>query len=291
MRNEYWMEKKAGATARSPLAKSVFRMPVPSRREEGFTLIELLVVIAIIAILAAMLLPALAKAKEKAIRAKCMSNIKQIEVVDFIYASDNHDRLPDAALMKGQYWPWDVPVNPMGQLFLSSGVTRDLLYDPGFPDQDNDGAWNLGAIHVTGYAYAWWQTPSLTTTNQNYEMVPTPIVDPSKPPGTGNYGTPSPVDRPLTACCTLSKNGQNTPTPAAEAGYQYMNITGSLVWPPGGGLFQHRTAHLAGTMPSGGNIGMLDGHVEWRKFQFMLPRTVLMVSGPTGTGTVPTFWW
>jgi prepilin-type N-terminal cleavage/methylation domain-containing protein/prepilin-type processing-associated H-X9-DG protein len=63
-------------------------------RARGFTLIELLVVIAIIAVLAALLLPALARAKQKTIQINCVSNLKQLSQALQMYADDNGDYLP-----------------------------------------------------------------------------------------------------------------------------------------------------------------------------------------------------
>jgi len=239
----------------------------------GFTLIELLVVIAIIAILAAMLLPALGRAKEKANRIKCTSNIKQLVTACFIYAGDNNDKMFAYPTTGGGWWAWDVPDDPLMKSMLASGCVRGTLYCPANPVQNADELWNWPyGYKVTGYAFTFPNTPGVLSTNWNYSMVPGPITS-----GNLILPAPSPSERPLLADSTISEPGQNSPVPAYQSRYNWTRIQG-------GWSKLHRTSHLMKNVPLGGNIGMLDGHAEWRKFKSMFPRT------DPSSGS-PTFWW
>src|ERR1041384_4335077 len=84
---------------------------------QGFTLIELLVVIAIIATLAALLLPALAKAKDTAKKAQCINNERQLTIAAFVYATDHSDYMPENGrqsppLKTRPFWIQGAFVNP-----------------------------------------------------------------------------------------------------------------------------------------------------------------------------------
>jgi prepilin-type N-terminal cleavage/methylation domain-containing protein/prepilin-type processing-associated H-X9-DG protein len=110
----------------------------PRGRRCGFTLIELLVVIAIIAILAAMLLPALAKAKSEANGTKCVNNLKQLQLGAIMYKNDNKDYLlpnspyvgPPLAGTPGTSWIDSTTVGEEG-MDSEVGNTNLLIYSTG----------------------------------------------------------------------------------------------------------------------------------------------------------------
>jgi prepilin-type N-terminal cleavage/methylation domain-containing protein len=241
------------------------------RPKGAFTLVELLVVIAVIGILAALLLPVLASAKERARRTQCLNNLRQFNLGLIMYGNDEHDRMP---VMTGGLWAWDLPVSVANAL-NDHGVTRNIMYDPGFAEMNQDGLWNYGGLagspyRVIGYAMTFPGTASVTESNWNRSISAQPLSV-----GGTNLPAPSPSERVLVAGAVISDRGEDDP--ADRDTYTYTGIIGGFAPLP------HRCAHLVKNKPAGDNVAMLDGSVRWRKFLEMLPRT----EDPM----CPTFWW
>jgi len=218
----------------------------------AFTLIELLVVIAIIAILAAMLLPALARAKEKAKVAQCKSNEHQLSLATIMYADENQDRLPDCQNLG--VWIWDVSAYAITNL-QKNAVRQDMFYCPNehyLYNSSTPNAWQAFTgsslppypYIVTGYI---WLFPN---SRADAVLPAFNVVTKTTTPKVGYNVTSTEI----ITDATIFVSGLS--------GRRFQNISAA-------GGTTVRTAHLNGGVPSGGNTTFLDGHIEWRNFAQM----------------------
>jgi prepilin-type N-terminal cleavage/methylation domain-containing protein len=232
------------------------KSPAPA----GFTLIELLVVIAIIAILAAMLLPALASAKERSQRPKCMSNLRQLAIGMTGYANDNQDYyIPAKPSNNATTPPWDPPFvqyaidsiwsNSVGVAGVPFVTNAPCVWScpeiPGlpYPDTINYPQWIIGCQYFGGFTQ-WTPATSLTALTGTH----CPVKQSQSMP---YWCLAADLVPRINETCGGSE--ALVTSPDIDATYKY--------WPP------HRKWN--NPSPQGGNEVFADGSASWCKVETM----------------------
>ncbi|SPE54561.1 conserved exported hypothetical protein [Verrucomicrobia bacterium] len=161
-----------------------------ARRLGAFTLIELLVVIAIIAILAALLLPALASAKQKGQQIKCISNLKQLTAAYYMYQQDygkavaygDVSTLWMKTLIMYQAQVATVRLCPVASDRGRLTTTEGNAAAPWFWNSDNDPLLDVGSYSINGWLYTYAGASEWVPEPQNYFPKDTAIAQPSLTP-------------------------------------------------------------------------------------------------------------
>ncbi len=228
----------------------------------GFTLVELLVVIAIIAILAALLLPVLATSRERARRARCQSNLRQLILAVHLYGSDNQERVPTGKSENTNPEDAHTPVistQTRSNLIVSGGSGK-ILECPGLRKPfDQTGGWYYPDYgYVIGYNYLgghsetpWPQFREYRgwTSPQRISEDPTLVLVADLNDWSPGYGK------------SFAPHGRTGPI--------LLDGDADSATGPGTGTVAGASSLEVGGQ--GGNVGSLDGSVRWKSIREMQP--------------------
>jgi prepilin-type N-terminal cleavage/methylation domain-containing protein len=214
----------------------------------GFTLIELLVVLAIIAVLASLLLPALAGGKERAKRAACKNNLRQLIIATHLYATDQQEKLPNGICDGDFDYPPLVSTNTWTN-FVSSAGSHKIIGCPGLPKPFVPGGYSMPPYgYVLGYNYLGGHDVANWGLASNV-----------------NWTSPQKISESSLLVLFTDLNvwspGNNTVAPHGKNGPIYQQ--GDATNPDSGGI----ASQLIGAV--GGNVGALDGSVIWKRIEKM----------------------
>jgi prepilin-type N-terminal cleavage/methylation domain-containing protein len=286
-------------------------IPESLERKAGFTLIELLVVIAIIAILAALLLPALASAKDQGMRTQCLNNEKQLMLGVLMYASENKDWLPFCNWDGGAQLPEVNGTYPKGWLYTANGdgLGDNPLAPVDIPDPTQP-YWITGAGLSIAAAYATGSPGSggggsiwPNTGNPKTYLCPKDLLDPGykerqnkmssyvwngsecgfEYPGSGPQNVTK-VSQVWSPGCYLFWEPDTT-LPSGDGEYEF-NDGANFPGQQAGGGSQEGIGRLHNK--TGGNITRLDGGTVFMSYKTFTNGGFIVGPGPGGKNL---FWW
>jgi prepilin-type N-terminal cleavage/methylation domain-containing protein len=238
------------------------------KKRNGFTLIELLVVIAIIAILAAILFPVFAQAREKARQTQCLNNLKQVGTGLLMYAQDYDNKVPLWCF--GQYYQVATRLQPYSK-------NRQIFRCPSSPQEQGSAQISQCPLYSpdrgTGETWCYMAPPNhplvgLGTSQRGA----TNFFDDIYPPmdymvhnglgGDGNYG-----------CSYGPKNIDLDPVTRPARAVVMLDLPGSTdAWPYGNFWSRRYGYNFKGRHAEGSVALHLDGHSKWYRYQVLYPR-------------------
>lgn len=214
----------------------------------------------------------------------CSSNIKELIAGMTNYAYEHNGNFPAG----GGFWPCDVANSTYRSILRYMGMTFNAS-QPRIPVQGvffcpsnltkqvgRDTYWYYGGYSVTGYSWLWY-----APWNSNGQL---PILGSGNKKWVKTIYIEKPAETELIVDCLISQKRIYDPAIYPNGNFGQITVGGS----PSAGLYDMSNHIKTLKEPYGGNVGFVDGHVQWRSFEQMQLRHITSGNSPTGD---PRWWW